>query len=640
MRKLTWRRILNKRGVSPVIGMVLISAVLFSVLALAFIWRASQEELQLQRERERIQQLKLVEGESIEFLTIPQGPLDGKNIKFYNNGSIRPNIEHVYSDDTEINKSYYNITWDATNARIGYINFTGGAVDVSSNLKVETRLGNLYPYAIPSAVIDLLSYSDEEDKVILLLDGSKSTSVGGTIVDWLWSYASDTHRGSRARIQIDKGAITQTVTIYLTVTDSTDTDEVRQGTSWIKLTIPPEGSSGEGGDGYPGFGGEGAPGGIYISLGGTGGGTSIAEGRVIAFNIKNFSGRMIPLTSLRFYGVKNPSNYTCDEVYIAPVGKTLTGDDLYYPISPTDPNIADGALVQFKEAYYMGDQDEVHVQLEAETGAKPKEGEVYMIILYDEATPQSYYTVTVPIRTEDNTDFVTFNPSDTFQVTGGGFVLQGKSLDLNNKLLLSIGVAFSSPDDETDPCEDRLTDFIVAGVTKWGGSVASESTIYLDPEGTDDDDGDGTPEPGITWDNSRTVQWKFNFNDVAKRFYYFVYRFEDGSSIAHKIPRFTTSLETGEPEQQDVDASVGGTVAWNIDINQDDVLNTPVEITVAGLPCFCTVTVSPAAKVEMPNNITITIDVLPGAPLGLYPLVVTAFNRLNAYSCVIYLYLY
>ncbi len=634
MRRLTWKRILNKRGVSPIIGMVLISAVLFSVLALAFIWRASQEELQLQRERERIQQLKLVEGESVEFLTIPQGPLDlnGKSIKFYNNGSIRPNIEHLYVDDTEIDKSYYNITWDPANARIGYINFTGGGVDVNGSLKVETRLGNLYPYAKPSAVIDLLSYSDEEDKVILLLDGSKSTSVGGTIIDWLWSYGSDTHEGSRAKIQIDKGAVTQTVKIYLTVTDSTDIDTVRQGTSWIQLTIPPEGSSGDGGEGYPGFGGEGAPGGIYISLGGTGGGTSIAEGRNITFNIKNFSGRMIPLTSLRFYGVKSPSNYTVNNIYIAPAGKEpLTGDDLYYD----GANIADGGLAIFDAPYYLGDRDEVHVELVASSGAQPKEGDNFLIILYDAATPQNYYPVTVPIRTLDNTDDVVFAMSDVFHITGGGYVLQGKSLDLNNVTLMSIGVAFSSPDDETDPCEDRLIEFNVAGTAYWTGSVASDSTIYLGS----DTDSDGVPDTGVSWDNSRTVQFEFNFNDVTKRFYYFVYRFSDGSAVAHKVPRFSVALASGEPVRQDVSASAGGTVSWDIDLTQIDQLETPVEFTIAGLPCFCAATITPGAKVEMPNTITLTIDVLPGAPTGLYPIVITGTNYLNAHSCVIFLYL-
>jgi hypothetical protein len=396
------------------------------------------------------------------------------------------------------------------------------------------------------------------------------------------------------------------------------------------LRIPAEGESGSG-EGYPGFGGEGAPGGIYISLGGSGGGTSIAEGRIIAFNIKNFSGRMIPLTSLRFYGIKNPSNYTTNEIYIAPVGKTLGNEDLYY----SGVNIPDGGIAEFVKPYYMGDKDEVHVELRADTGAKPSEGEVYMIILYDAATPQSYYSVNVPIREEDSTDLVFFNPADVFHVVGGGYVLQGKSLDLNNQQLMSIGIAFSTPDDDTDPCEDRMIEFNVAGTAYWNGSVGPESNIYLG----DDTDADGVPDTGVTWDNSRTVQFEFNFNDVTKRFYYFVYRFEDGSSVAHKVPRFTVSLASGEPERQDVSSSAGGTVTWDIDVSQADVLETPVEFTVAGLPCFCTATISPAAKVDMPATITLTVEVLPGAPTGLYPIVITATNNLNAYSCVIFLYL-
>jgi len=632
MRKLTWRRILKKKGISPIIGVVLLSAVMFSVLALFFIWRASQEEFQLQRERERIQQLKQVQGEAMEFLTIPDGPLDGKNIKFYNNGTARPDFLHVYVDDAEVNSSYYSVSWDGTNPRIGYINFTGGAVDVTTSLKVESQMGNLYSYSPPAAVIDLLSYSDEADSVTLLLDGTKSNSVGGSIVDWLWTYGTDTKRGAKAQIKIDKASSAQTVIITLEVTDNTDVDAARKGSSWIQLTIPAEGSSGEGGEGYPGFGGEGAPGGIYISLGGTGGGTSIAEGRVIAFNIKNFSGRMIPLTSLRFYGVKNPSNYTCNEIYIAPVGKALTGDDLYY----SGVNIDDGGIAQFSEPYYMGDKDEVHVEMRASSGARPQEGEVYMIILYDSATPQSYYSVNVPIREPDITDVVVF-AAETFQVVGGGNILQGKSLDLNDEILQSIGIAFSSPDDETDPCDDRLEEFRVAGVAYWSGSVASESNIYLDPDGTSDDDGDTVPEVGVTWDNSRTMAFQFNFIDAGKRFYYFVYRFEDGSSIAHKVPRFTVSLASGEPEQYDIDASVGGTITWDVDVDQLDVLNTPVEWTAAGVPCYCTVTISPSAKVEMPATVTFTIEILPGAPTGLYPVVFTATNNLNAYSCVVFL---
>jgi hypothetical protein len=637
MIEFSWKRILHKKGVSPIIGMVLISAVLFSVLALVLVWSASQQEFQIQRERERIQQLKLVEGESIEFLTIPAS-LGGDPVIFYNNGSVPPMIKNIYINDTKVNS--FSLSWDADNPRKGKISI-GDAVTVTSSLKVETQLGNLYSYSTPSAVIDLLSWSDLEDKVRLLLDGSKSNVVGGSIVDWEWTYPGQTKqlKGARVQIEFEKGETSSyPVEITLTVTDNTDVADMnRQDTQKIILKIPAIGESGEGGGGYPGFGGEGAPGGIYISLGGTGGGTSIAEGRVIAFNIKNFSGKMIPLTSLRFYGIKNPSNYTCNRIYIAPVGEPLTDDDLYYP---GPDNIDDGGIAEFTEPYYLGDRDEVHVELEASSGAKPKEGEVYMIILYDAATPQSYYTVTVPIRESDSTDVVVFDPADVFHVTGGGNVLQGKALNLNsstypNPTLMSIGVAFSSPDDETDPCDDRLVEFNVAGTAYWTGSVATDSTIYLG----DDTDGDGVPDTGVTWDNSRTIQFNFNFDDVAKRFYYFVYRFKDGSSVAHKIPRFAVALASGEQERKTVDSSTGGTVTWDVDITQVDQLNTPVEVLIAGLPCYCTVTITPAEKVEMPNTVTVTIEVLPGAPTGLYPIVVTCYNKLNAYSCVLFLYI-
>lgn len=640
MRKLLWKKILNKKGISPVIGMVLISAVLFSVLALFLIWTASQEEFQMQRERERIQQLKLIEGESLEFLTIPGGNLNGQYIYFYNNGTSRPVFQHVYIDDSEVTFDDFN--WDASDPRKGYFRITQ-SVTLAESLKVETRTGNLYSYSSPAAVIDVLSWNDVGDKVILLLDGSKSTAGGGVVTIWNWYVDTvDTtpdSQGAPAQIEISKGSTASQHSITLWVADSTDSsaDPATDPTTWargddatITVTIPAEGESG-GGEGYPGFGGEGAPGGIYISLGGTGGGTSIAEGRIIAFNIKNFSGRMIPLTSLRFYGVKNPSNYTANEIYIAPVGKTLTNEDLYY----SGANVDDGAIAEFTEPYYMGDRDEVHVEMKASSGAQPKEGEVYMIILYDAATPQSYYTVTVPIREVDATDVIVFDPNDVFHVTGGGDVLQGKSLDLNNQILMSVGVAFSSPDDDTDPCEDRMMEFNVAGTAYWTGSIASESTIYL---GTDTD-ADGVPDTGETWDNSRTIQFKFNFTDVALRFYYFVYRFADGSSVAHKIPRFTLALASGEPERQDVNAATGGTVTWDIDIAQVDQLNTPMDLNVAGLPCYCVATFSPASHVEMPNSVTLTVEVLPGAPTGLYPIVVTGSNKNNAYSCVVFLYL-
>ncbi|MBU7031176.1 MAG: hypothetical protein HXS53_01475 [Theionarchaea archaeon] len=627
------KRIRKKKGISPIIGMVLMTAVVFSILALFFVWRASQEEFQLQRERERIQQLKLIEGESMEFLTIPSGDLNGQFIYFYNNGSSRPDIQRVYIDDSEV--TFDSVTWDSTNPRKGSLRVTE-SIQITESLKMETQLGNLYLYSPPAAVIDVLSIGDFGDDARLLIDGGKSNAVGGVIVRWQWNFyegssgtPSQTEEGARVSVNLPKETTPTTWRIELTVSDNTDLTAARTGSSEIFLTIAGSEGSGEGGD--TGFGGEGAPGGIYISLGGSGGGTSIAEGRIIAFNIKNFSGRMIPLNTLRFYGIKNPSNYTCNQVYLAPIGKTLTEDDLYY----SGDNIGDGGIAEFDETYYVGDRDEVHVELRASSGARPQEGHVFLIILYDSATPTSYYTVTVPIRTADYTDDVEFNPADVFHVVAGGNILQGKALDLNTRILTEIGIAFSTPAGTGEVCDDRLIEFTVAGTAYWTGSVASESTIYL---GTDSN-GDGVPDTGVTWDNSRTIQFKFNFTDVSQRIYYFVYRFADGTSIAHKVPRFQLALASGEPERQDVSSTTGGTVTWDLQATQVDILNTPIDLTISGLPCYCVASFAPAAPVSVPNTITLTIQVFPGAPTGLYPIVITGDNENLAYSCVVFLYL-
>jgi hypothetical protein len=642
MKKLTWRRILNRKGVSPIIGMVLISAVLFSILALLVIWTASQEELKIQRQRERIQQLELVEGESVNYLDIPAGDLNGLNITIYNNGSVRPSIENVFVNDANVS---FSVSWDTTNARKGYITINESTGATTNSIKVESELGNLYSYFQPSAVIEILSISDYQDEVRVLLDGTGSTAVGSTIYKWEWTIndgAGTTldYFGSRVDAKIPKKDNKHNWTISLTVTDTTDGSADRTDTTDLMLALPGKGESGEGGEGYPGFGGEGAPGGIYISLGGTGGGTSIAEGREISFSIKNFSGRMIPLTSLRFYGVKSPSNYTVNTILICPANESPDAgnpDHVYYQGS----NIPDGGIAEFDKPYYLGDRDEVNVKLEASSGGNPDEGDNFLVILYDAATPQNYYPVTIPIRTLDDTDDILF-ATNTFQVIGSGDVLKGKSLDLDandngdSVQLMSIGVAFSSPDDETDPCEDRLLRFKVAGVAIWEGSIASGSDIFF---GTDTD-ADGVPDTGTTWTNSRSIEWEFNFNDVSKRFYYFVYRFSDGSAVAHKIPRFEIFLATGEPERQDTTSSGGGTYTWDIELNQIDTLTTPVNFTLAGLPCFCTATFSPSSQeVYMPDTLTLTIEVLPGAPTGLYPIVITATNNLNSDSCEIYLFI-
>jgi len=638
--KITWRRILNKKGVSPIIGVVLLSAVLFSILAIFVIWRASQEELQFQRERERIKQLKTVQGESMEFVTIPSGALGDQEVTFYNNGTTQPDVLHVYIDGVEIDESYYSVTWDGADPRKGFIEFiTGTTAEVIESLKVESQLGNLYSYQKPAAIIDLLSWNDVGDEVILLLDGSKSNAVGGTVYSWEWEFYMGskttpefTEKGGRVNAHIPKhDSNSITWKIKLTATDNvTESTSTRKGWSLMWLTIPSLEESGSG-EGDPGFGGEGAPGGIYISLGGTGGGSSVAEGRTITFNIKNFSGRMIPMTSLRFYGVKSPSNYKINRIYVAPVGKTLTAGDIYYD----GFDVPDGGIAKFTSPYYLGDNDEAHIELTATGGGNPGDGDVFMVILYDAATPQSYYTVTIPIRTLDTTDAVNFNEANVFSVTAAD-TLQGKSLDLNNRQLTSIGIAFSTPPG-TVPCDDRLLQFQVAGETKWAGSVASGTSIEF--------------SPALSWDGEKNMRFIFDFDNVSQRFYYFVYRFADGTSLAHKVPRFKLYLTdtVTYPETQSVSRN-GGSATWTFSIERIDQLETGLEIVITGLPCCCTATLNPTSPVNMassPVAMTLTIDVLPAEcecsgvapwmPNGSYPIVITGNNNLLAYSCVVYL---
>ena len=147
------------------------------------------------------------------------------------------------------------------------------------------------------------------------------------------------------------------------------------------------------------------------------------------------------------------------------------------------------------------------------------------------------------------------------------------------------------------------------------------------------------------------MRFIFNFTNVSQRFYYFVYRFADGTSLAHKVPRFMLYLTdtVTYPETQSVSRN-GGSATWTFSIERIDQLETGMEIVITGLPCCCTATVTPTPPVNMtssPLAMTLTIDVLPAdcecsgvapwMPTGSYPIVITGNNNLLAYSCVVYL---
>jgi len=61
------KRIRKKRGVSPVIGAVFVFSILLSTFALFLVWQANMEQMELQRQKERMQQEAGRKGESLLF---------------------------------------------------------------------------------------------------------------------------------------------------------------------------------------------------------------------------------------------------------------------------------------------------------------------------------------------------------------------------------------------------------------------------------------------------------------------------------------------------------------------------------------------------------------------------------------------
>lgn len=174
----------RKKGVSPVIGAVLIFSILLSTLALFILWQANMEQMELQRQRERIQQDAEREGESLVFFEyIPGLHLMG----LYNNGGIQSEIVYTKTDDgyTSVTELYDEMgvpkssVIPPTGRSYVYVSDT----DEWETLVVGTTLGNQFVYNRPEAIIqkfeptgaDFTFYGD-------------AACVGSTIVSWEWDF--------------------------------------------------------------------------------------------------------------------------------------------------------------------------------------------------------------------------------------------------------------------------------------------------------------------------------------------------------------------------------------------------------------------------------------------------------------------
>jgi hypothetical protein len=184
-------RIGKKRGISPIIGAVFIFAILLSTMALYMIWQVNMEELELQREKERTQQLAEKGGESLVFLDYSTGT---RYFEILNNGAFASTITFLKSDD-EVNEvtqlSSDSIPPDDTNNVIQpnsskYI-YVGDTNDWET-ITAVTELGNSFVYNKPTAII--LKY--EPTGADFTFYGDAAT-IGSTIVsyEWDWEYGGD-----------------------------------------------------------------------------------------------------------------------------------------------------------------------------------------------------------------------------------------------------------------------------------------------------------------------------------------------------------------------------------------------------------------------------------------------------------------
>lgn len=184
---------MKRRGISPIIGFVFIFAILISTYALFVVWRVSTEQMEIQRQKERLQQEAEKGSESLFFFN-RTNPLDLNSIGLLNNGSVMSTVLYVKVDDLYIDSShtppleFYSEDGAPVQSQIlpnesMYIHvndYTGGW----TSLTIGTRLGNQFVYNKPSAIIVKFESTGED----LVFYGDAATQ-GSTIVAWEWDWS-------------------------------------------------------------------------------------------------------------------------------------------------------------------------------------------------------------------------------------------------------------------------------------------------------------------------------------------------------------------------------------------------------------------------------------------------------------------
>ncbi len=227
------RRIINllreikkrKKGVSPVIGAVFIFAILLSVFALFVVWQASMEQMELQRNKERIQQEAETKGESLLFFEYSPS---SHNMGLYNNGAVTSEIVYIKVDDQYSSvATLYDELGNPESTEISPTDHAYVHVNDSGEwetLVVGTARGNQVVYNKPKAVIQKFEPTGSD----YTFYGDAAVE-GSTIVEWAWDFSGAPGYGQNVSMSLPTGW----TDVTLTVTDTTGIT----GTTSLQLHI-------------------------------------------------------------------------------------------------------------------------------------------------------------------------------------------------------------------------------------------------------------------------------------------------------------------------------------------------------------------------------------------------------------------
>lgn len=208
---------MNKRGVSPIIATILLVSIVVALGGIVSIWVNSESQSAMNVEGERRERIADRKNERLHLANID---VDNDILTVVNTGASDSLVTYVLINNTE-----YTSLDPLVDLRIGqHTNITTVILPDDVNVvEIGTKLGNLFVFTAPSAVIVVESALCDSPNMLYVLDGTQSTDPNGYIVLWEWELTDGsytlTYMGQR--VTVDFPDNTSLWEITLTVTDET-----------------------------------------------------------------------------------------------------------------------------------------------------------------------------------------------------------------------------------------------------------------------------------------------------------------------------------------------------------------------------------------------------------------------------------